>query len=278
MTWEGFYKWLEQNRIRYSPGDYHFEGRGFWFPEPPDLTTGAVAPRPAPPWINVFKSSVDTGKRTIETVDVTTSFSPPQYGIESPKEAQAAVVQALMDFDLALGAEPFNPPPMREPETRASRGGRPISDEAYERGSRRVEAEWRERNKALLERSRPYISTGPEVSPRYRSEQDIAEEKRDHWLASAMKKKFEGLTPDDSDVSDSCDLGAHERCPSCGCGCHSEIRTTFPKQCGCGRIFTRAQWNKLKLKGHQVTEADEFGPEELIELKDCPSCFSTLGV
>ncbi len=49
------------------------------------------------------------------------------------------------------------------------------------------------------------------------------------------------------------------------------------KKCSCGRTYTEAQWKKLKKIGEQKTEADEFGPAELLELRNCP-CTSTLAI
>lgn len=49
------------------------------------------------------------------------------------------------------------------------------------------------------------------------------------------------------------------------------------KRCGCGRQYTDAEWKKLQKVGEQHTAADEFGPEELLELRNCP-CKSTLAV
>lgn len=49
------------------------------------------------------------------------------------------------------------------------------------------------------------------------------------------------------------------------------------KKCGCGNTFTQAQWKKLEHKGYLHTPADEVGPEELLELRNCP-CHSTLAV
>ncbi len=36
-------------------------------------------------------------------------------------------------------------------------------------------------------------------------------------------------------------------------------------------------WGRLALVGHQHTEADEYGPAETLELRDC-SCGSTLAI
>lgn len=47
------------------------------------------------------------------------------------------------------------------------------------------------------------------------------------------------------------------------------------KKCGCGRAFTKEQWERLPAIGHQITD-DEEGQYDL-EMKNC-SCGSTLGV
>ena len=36
-------------------------------------------------------------------------------------------------------------------------------------------------------------------------------------------------------------------------------------------------WNSLQLIGQQITEADEYGPREVLELRNC-TCGSTLAV
>ncbi len=280
MTWDGFFKWLEANGVHYSPGDYHFEGRGHWFPQPPDLTQDRVAPRPPPPWIFVFRSQQELARgQILPTVDVMTSFSKPVYGIEDPKQAKAVVEQALQDFDLAAGGEELAPPPERwDPHVEPTH--RPQLRPMQEDDRSAVEQAWRERNAHLL---RPRTSSsGPVVAPRYVAEETEEEKK---WKAEQRKKHYDGITPDDSEISDSCDLGAHERCSGCGCGCHQSMAMplrvkpfNFPKHCGCGRTFNEKQWSKLELKGHQVIEADDEGPREVLEIKDCPSCKSTLAV
>lgn len=39
-----------------------------------------------------------------------------------------------------------------------------------------------------------------------------------------------------------------------------------------------ARWSQLELVGRQVTPADETGPREVLELRNCPCCHSTLAV
>lgn len=48
------------------------------------------------------------------------------------------------------------------------------------------------------------------------------------------------------------------------------------KQCSCGRAYTKSEWERLPIIGHQVTD-DEEGRYDL-ELRNCPSCDSTIGV
>ncbi len=139
MTWNEFFAWLERNGVHYSPGDLHFEGRGFWFPQPPDLTQDVVGPRPPEPWIHVFKSVIEIeGRAPIQTVDVITSFGVDQYNIEKPALAQAAVERALMAFDDAAGGETFAPPPHRfappapEPEEQFTTMTEPTPEELHE--------------------------------------------------------------------------------------------------------------------------------------------------
>ncbi len=196
-TWGEFFSWIERVGIKYCPGDIHYAGQGYWYPYPPNITTGAEFPKPAEPWIHVFKSEIDDGKKTIQTVDVLTSYDTNKYGLETPADALKAVQRALIDFDEASG---FGPPP----------GGSP----------------------------------------------------------------FKGLTDDDSDVSDSCDLGAHERCSHCGCGCHQKL---IFKACSCGREHSRGDWNELALLGQQKVEADGDDPACIFEARNC-RCGSTLMV
>ncbi len=338
MNWESFFRWLEQNGVRYSPGDYHFEGRGYWFPQPPTLDQDIVAPKPPPPWIYVFKGQVEMPGRTIPTVDVSTSFSPPVFDIEDPAVAQRVVQQALMDFDMAQGADELRAP---EPRWAPLPPVLPVvHGQRLEHDYTQVEQAWREKNRAVL--SKRGSSSGPDVSPRYVStgeetdedrevkaqmlrerkkredfggaDDDIAEFEAEEgdvcescgdkmvegqrlwqfvrgargmycskacargeggarqFVKDAEKGQPFGQTPDDSDVSDNCDLGAHERCAGCGCNCH------WRKQCGtCGRVFTAAQWRALKTIGKQKIEADDEGPASTIVLKNC-GCGSTLGV
>jgi hypothetical protein len=52
----------------------------------------------------------------------------------------------------------------------------------------------------------------------------------------------------------------------------------FVSRCGrCGTSHTADRWATLPLLGSQKIEADEEGPEQLLELRDC-SCGSTLAI
>jgi hypothetical protein len=46
---------------------------------------------------------------------------------------------------------------------------------------------------------------------------------------------------------------------------------SFPKVCACcGLVFDAAAWALLPLVGVQVIEADEAGPELVLEYRNCP--------
>lgn len=49
------------------------------------------------------------------------------------------------------------------------------------------------------------------------------------------------------------------------------------KTCSCGRKYTRAQWRKLRYVGRIHVPADEEGPADDLELRDCV-CQSTISV
>lgn len=140
-----------------------------------------------------------------------------------------------------------------------------------------IERQWRmraERREAGL----PDVVYGPEgetYGPRRESEEERLDRRKAEraandarWL-SQIPKKLEGFG---SDVSDSCDMGAHERCShrECECGCHE---ASIAKICSCGKEFTQAQWDELQDLGAQVTE--EGGFRYVTNMKNC-SCGSTL--
>ncbi len=127
MTWPAFFKWLETNGFKHSRGTIHYDGQGHWFPNVPTFEGERVIP-PNAPWIHVFKSAIEIpGRATIETADVSTSYSEAVFNIEKPKNAKEAVERALMDFDLALGGEPFVSLPFRpQPEVRETKSKVPV--------------------------------------------------------------------------------------------------------------------------------------------------------
>lgn len=48
------------------------------------------------------------------------------------------------------------------------------------------------------------------------------------------------------------------------------------KTCSCGRDFTKKEWQKLKFVGVQDTVDEEHFYR--LELRNCPTCRSTIGV
>ncbi len=292
MTWDSFYKWLEAHNIRWSPGDMHYDGAGFWYPQPPDLRADRVPGEPLtppPPWIHIFKSSIEDGRKTTTTVDVMTSFSPAHYSIENPADARELVEQAMMGFDTAAGAGPAMQRRLYTEPAQASRAGRgrPMSAENL-----RLRDEFEAEMNALPRNKRPA------GGPIQRVWEANAEESMKRWNDMIESRKWEparrpaaesplykgeplkmkgygAATPDDSDVSDSCDLGAHERCGGCGCGCHRPAWKV--KTCSCGQSFTREEWESLPYLGRQKLEATADEPACELEARNCsPGCGSTL--
>lgn len=99
MTWSEFATFLKQNGFTYTPGDYHFAGRGHWYPIPPELD-GSESPLPPEPWIHVDNFSHR------QEVFIGTSFpvgDSKSTFAESPQAAKAAIERALMAFDSAPG-------------------------------------------------------------------------------------------------------------------------------------------------------------------------------
>ena len=102
MTWPAFFKWLEQNGVKYHAGDAHYAGRGYWYPVPPAVD-GTPDPKPPEPWISVGKVQGE------DAVFVDTSFEVEgsrSTFAETPEAAQHAVELALMQFD-SLGFSGF---------------------------------------------------------------------------------------------------------------------------------------------------------------------------
>jgi len=204
MTWGDFFKRLEENGIRYFAGDAHYAGRGYWFPRPPTLD-GSEAPRPPESWIYVYQD------RANPAVFIETSFpilgSKVTYS-ESPEAADAAVYQAWVSYDLALGAEPLRPPPPPPVPPllvwRPQGQGVSISDESWNRGHKEAQAAVEEKRRVWRERQ---------------------EEDR-RWVASSGRgdspaaiESRRGLK--DDDVSPSCGIRQHYRCRGCSCSCHA---------------------------------------------------------
>jgi len=49
------------------------------------------------------------------------------------------------------------------------------------------------------------------------------------------------------------------------------------KMCACGRSYTLAEWRQLRYVGRIQVPADEEGPADDLELRDC-MCRSTISV
>ncbi len=287
---KSFYDWLKANGFLYSRGNYHYDGQGWWYPELPDVSREQVHP-PAGPWIRVFPSSIEQGGRTKETVDILTSFSAPQYNLESPEAAQEAVEHALMNMDEALGLEPL-PVPTEYPEYLPPPNPAVRARIAAERAASRarVEVEWQRREgPGIRERDRmrageearrslniPYVipqdpheyippkrttaHANPVLSPEAKHEELVARRR-------AKKGKGPSYAGYDSDVSQSCDQGHHERCAGgfvCDCSCHQFNRPVA--RCDCGKSFTDAVWKELPLVG-ATTHGGEF-----VEVRTCSGC------
>ncbi len=241
MTWGKFYEWLSANGVKWFPGDMHYDGAGFWFPVPPDLNergaNGLPLPPPAP-WIHVFKSSVDDGRKTITTVDVMTSFGPPLNGIEDPVEAQRVVERALMDFDLASGAEPaMQRRVYAEPAPRAAGRGRPMSAENLR---------LRDEFEKLPRSQRPYSIPA-------RREFEIK-------LEESLKRQREMLESRQWEPA---------RKPK-GYGAADIETLPKVKDCKtCGREFFQASWEELPYLGRQKLEATEEEPACELEARNC---------
>jgi hypothetical protein len=56
------------------------------------------------------------------------------------------------------------------------------------------------------------------------------------------------------------------------------VTPLFVARCNtCGTSYTAERWAALELKGEQKVEADETGPAETLELRNC-GCGSTLAI
>ncbi len=286
MIWKKFFDWLLANGVRYSPGDMHWAGRGYWFPQLPDTSTGAVDPLPVEPWLRVSRDMENAN-----VVYITTSYGRDLIS-ESPEDARQIVEQVLMEMDELMGAAPRRRLPSHvAPAEAPYRRGKPMRPEGL---TRRDEFEARQRERTVAERVQDgtYISHGSAVLP---SEVLYRERKKkwDEMLESRPAPKdrpdtsreykgealkLRGLGALDEGVSSACDDGFHERCGSdaCECACHVKTRIVVAR-CGCGKEFDLTGWKRLKVLGYQDVEADKEGPACKLELRNC-KCGSTLAI
>lgn len=91
---DSFFAWLLQNSFKHTRGDIHYAGSGYWYPELPDITTGAAGPVPSGNWIHVEKD------REHNAVFIDASYAEGLY-TEDPGRAQRMVESLLMKFDEA---------------------------------------------------------------------------------------------------------------------------------------------------------------------------------
>ncbi len=229
MNWKDFFEWLEKHSVKYCPGDMHYAGRGYWYPEPPDLGTGEPAPKPPEPWIQVERIRGETRADPETSVYVSCSFAPTEYA-ETPELAMTLIVRALMAFDsLTLGPplEPRRYPeaPERPPQVRR---GQRISDEAWERMTARTAQDRRDGKHVYSPPGSVLLPS--EVLDRQRrkelaerraaAELKVAEQSQivDLHAPPKRKRKLGGI--DNEGVSTQCDTGYHQRCTGCECRCH----------------------------------------------------------
>lgn len=103
---------------------------------------------------------------------------------------------------------------------------------------------------------------------------DIIEEVYEIVSKATKQPKLRGMAGMDDGVSDDCDLGACERCTTEDC----EHRCHFVASCSkCGANYSNGSWAELQQLGVQKVDADEWGPAEVLVLKNCV-CGSTLAV
>lgn len=258
MTWNQFYSWLESNGLHWFPGDIHLDGAGFWYPGPPDVSGGRVQGEPLvppPPWVLVFKSAIEEGKKTVTAVDVITSFNPPQYEITNPVEAQRVVERALMDFDMAAGADaPMAHRVYPEPAPTVPQRGRarPMTAEALRK---------REEFEALprSERTRG--------TPMRRVWEEKGDEAMRRWQEMVASRAYEPMRRPASESP----LYKGEPLKLKGFGNELPVKT-----CSCGRSYTAMQWEELPFLGKQKLEATEDEAACELEARNCGKCGSTL--
>lgn len=249
MNWQAFFAWLEQNGVRYNPGDIHYAGRGYWYPVPPPNPDE----KPPAPWIAVEEDREAKNR----AVFVSSSWGESVYA-ESPVRAKAFVEKLLMDFDQQGSLGGFN--------GRSTWPGPPFPklrrDEPGWKGEYLTPAlpVWEEKRREALERIRRERESQPDPEPRKGTGPE--------YKGEALKLR--GF--DDDDVTDVCDHGHHERCPGCGCSCH-----VFKRCTGCGRTYSRAQWDELPLLGKQKIDPEDGDPGCVMIGKNC-ACTGTMFV
>ncbi len=164
MTWAQFFEWLATCGFKYTRGDMHYAGSGYWFPQVPDVSHGEEAPLPPEPWIHVEKEREGTG------VFIEASFGAGAF-THDPKEAEQNATRLLIAFDEQMGADPLPPmaAPRSAPEQLGPTGKSQRVSEAYHE---RMEREWRERNAGLL-KHRSASSTEPLIVPYDKKRNDM---------------------------------------------------------------------------------------------------------
>lgn len=161
-----FFEWLKANGFTYTRGDIHFAGSGYWFPQLPDITTGAESPTPPEPWIHIEQPHGE------QAVFIEASFAKGSFYAESERDAKEHTVRLLMDYDMALRAEPFVALPYKTVEQQEQIVGRHMTLPPEYRD--RIEREWEEREgpKRRARDAARAQEGGPLVSPPYKSNLD----------------------------------------------------------------------------------------------------------
>jgi len=94
MTWKDFFAWLEQNGVKYAPGDIHYAGRGYWFP---------VAPEPGETPSGLFILVEQDRSSSSVFISASPELGEGKYA-ETPEAAKEAVDRLLMAFFTAQDA------------------------------------------------------------------------------------------------------------------------------------------------------------------------------
>lgn len=269
MHWNDFNKWLEQNGFKYTKGNVHWLGRGWWYPTPPSVEHDAEALDVVPPWVHIEKEQGNSNVFVNSSIGGKTDST----FCETPECARAAAEAALMALFLQLDrdTEDFSgygayipPPDKRLPRDEPGWEGEYLPRVIHgEPDAYKKQQAWR---KELDARPTPPPRQG--TGPEYKGE----------------ALKLRGV---DEGVSSQCDVGHHARCRGCECSCHArkglgsligERWDNEIVQCTkCSRQHGPRQWQELPLIGTQPVEADEEGPAYTLEMRNCP-CGSTLAV